>query len=779
MGKPALLNDRDHPGMGKVRFGTFDVDPRAGELRKSGVKIKLHGQPFDVLVALLERRGEVVTREELQGKLWAHDTFVDFEHGLNKAINKLREALSDDADNPRFIETLPRRGYRFIAPIERVETSATQPIKATISLPGKEANAIGPPRGLGRARWLVVAGGAVAVLAAGSYFYLHRVPTLTEKDSILIAEFVNTTGDPVFDGTLRQGLSVHLEQSPFFNILSGDKIAEQLRLMEKSADTPLTPGVAREICQRLNARAEIEGSIAALANQYVLGLKAVNCHTGETFAQEQVTADGKTKVLEALGKATSRLRSKLGESRASLKAYDVPLVQATTPSLDALQAFNRCEEGFWKAGYRVAVSFCQQAVDADPKFANAYGLLGILYANLNQNDLQAEAIKKAYELSGQTSEREKLLILATYHLFNTKNLEKTVQVSQQYVQTYPQDQRAFIGLGTGYRLLGRYDEALAAHREVIRLDPAAAIAYEYAALSYIAQDRLEEARSIIASARARSLDSPAFAVLLLEIDFLQKNSAGMAEQANHLDPGSRSYFDASVAAFQGQLSRSRSVIRSAISAATRANVEWAVADLAANSSAQEALFGNLAEARSAALEALKLKRESTDWDTEGEAAFSLAVAGDTAEAERLVADLNRHLPEGTFMQFVYLPTIRAAVALHRESPREAIEALQVASPYELTPDGIIAPYLRGQAYLAAHQGVEAAAEFQKVLDHPGLVVTQPFGPLAHLGLGRAYAMQGDTARALLAYREFFAVWQDADPDIPLLKQAKAEYAKLQ
>ncbi len=775
MDRPAPIVSSKSLHTGTVRFGTFNVDLDAGELRKGGTKIKLYGQPFYVLATLLGRPGQVVTREELQQKLWASDTFVDFEHGLNKAINKLREALGDDAENPRFIETLPRRGYRFIAPVEAVPVKEMHPAPARPEFVPNEINWLDTwrPR-------LVAAGAAIAVLvvAVGGYLYLQRTPKLTERDSIIIADFTNTTGDPVFDGTLRQGLSVQLGQSPFFNILSGDKIAEQLRLMEKPPDTRLAPDVARDVCERLNAKAEIEGSIAALGSQYVIGLNAVNCHTGETLAEEQATADAKTKVLAALGNAASNLRSKLGESHTSLEAYDVPLVQATTSSLDALQAFNRCEQGFWRSDYALAVSFCQHAVSVDPNFANPYGLLGILYANLNESDLEAAAIKKSYDLRDRASEREKFVIVATYHLFGTRDLEKMVQVSQQYAQTYSRDERAFIGLGTAYRLLGRYDEALAAHQEVLRLDPAVTIANEYLAMSYIAMNRLDDARSIIERARARHLDSPDFGFLLYQIDFLQENAAGMAEQASHLDPGTRFYVDASAAAYRGQLSQSRTVIRNAIAAAAKAHVESAGAGLAASSSVQEALFGNAAEARSAASEALKLKRESTDWDTEGTAAFSFALAGDTAQAERLAADLNRRLPEGTFMQFVYLPAIQAAVALHQGRPQEAIEILRVASPYELTPDGIFSVYLRGEAYLSAHQGAEAAAEFQKIIDHPGIVVMDPIGPLAHLGLGRAYAMQGDAVKARVAYQNFLTLWKDADPDIPIFRQAKAELSKL-
>jgi eukaryotic-like serine/threonine-protein kinase len=494
-----------------------------------------------VLAALLERPGELVTREELQRKLWPADTFVDFEHGLNKAVNKVRDALGDDADRPRFVETLPRRGYRFIAPVEIVAPAPPAALPA----------ASGSSTHVRRPSWLIASLTVLTGLAAGIYVYLHRAPKLAEKDAILVADFANTTGDPAFDGALRQGLSIQLEQSPFFNVLSGDRIADEMRLMEKPSDTPLTHDVARDLCERLNAKAQVEGSVALLDGQYVLALNAVNCHTGETFAREQATASTKVKVLEALGSAASELRSKLGESRSSLQSYDVPLVQATTSSLDALRVFDRCEHQFWSANYAAGVSSCQQAAAADPQFADAYGLLAILYANLGLNDLVAESVTKAYQLSGRTSERERFAILATYHLFGTENIAKMLQASKEYVQIYPRDERAFIGLGTAYRILGQYDSAERAHLEVIRLDPAAAIAYEYVAMSYIAQNRLDQAESIVASARARSLDNPAFDFLLCEIDFLRQDSAHLAQHSSGLDPGTRYFLAATAAAMPG------------------------------------------------------------------------------------------------------------------------------------------------------------------------------------------------------------------------------------
>jgi DNA-binding winged helix-turn-helix (wHTH) protein len=358
---------RPNPSRRVVRFGSFEADLDAHELRKNGVKLRLQDQPFQVLSVLLDNPGQVVTREELRQRLWSADTFVDFDNGLNTAINKIREALGDSAESPRLVETLPRRGYRFIAPVQALPAEEThvQPVHSW-----SVRKEIG---------WLGVAAVVLVLAALGGYFYFHRAPALTEKDSIVLADFANATGDPVFDGTLRQGLFVQLEQTPFLRIVSDDQVSQTFRLMEKPPDTRLTRDVAREVCQRANATTEIEGSIAALGNQYVLGLQAVNCRTGETLAGEQATADGKEKILTTLGKASSELRSKLGESRASLENFDVPLDQVTTPSLEALRAWTLARQALMKGDVPSTISFLERAVSLDPHFAQAYSRLGGIY----------------------------------------------------------------------------------------------------------------------------------------------------------------------------------------------------------------------------------------------------------------------------------------------------------------------------------------------------------------------------------------------------------------
>ncbi|HXQ26732.1 MAG TPA: protein kinase [Candidatus Acidoferrales bacterium] len=618
---------------------------------------------------------------------------------------------------------------------------------------------------------VVVAALVVLALAAGGYFYFHRAPVLTDKDSIVVADFTNTTGDPVFDGTLRQGLSAQLEETPFLQIVSDDQISQALRLMEKSPDTKLTQDLAREVCQRVNATTAIEGSIATLGNQYVIGLNAVNCRTGETLAEKQVTADGKEKVLAALGNADSELRSKLGESRASLEKFDAPLDQVTTPSLEALQAWGLGSQALVNGDAPSAISFLQRAASLDPTFAQAYSTLGIAYLFTDQNGLAVENLTKGYDLRDRASEREKFSISSNYNAFVTGDEDKAAQIAEQWTKLLPRDQPAYFALEASYRLAGRLDEALAAAREGLRLDPTP-LTYRFVAANYARLGRFDEARATIQQARAIHLDSPFFAELLWYIAHAQNDQAGMAANealARRFDPT----IDIWLAEDQGQLSRLRDVVQRLTASEMQANRKEDAADDESYFALFEALIGNPTEARSAAMKASQL---SANWQAPGRAGLALALAGDSAEAQKLAADLNQRLPQATVVQSYYLPAIRAALAVHQGKPQDAIEDLSATSSYELIPNvDMMAVYLRGQAYLAAHQGAEAAAEFQKMLDHP----YQADHVLPHLGLGRAYALAGDMAKARTAYQDFLALWKDADPDIPILKQAKAEYAKLQ
>jgi len=550
--------------------------------------------------------------------------------------------------------------------------------------------------------------------------------------------------------------------------------------MEQPPDARLTPKLAREVCQRMNATVEIEGSIAALGNQYVLGLNSINCATGESLAQAQVTADGKEKVLPALSQAAAELRSKLGESRASLKTYDVPLEQATTTSLEALQAFNEGQQELGRDDFPAAASSYQHAVDLDPNFALAHASLGVMSGVADVNDPSNVHLKKAYQLRERTSEYESLLISAEYNFSVTLDYEQSLQFYEQLSRMYPRDPRAWFELGLTYGLLGRYDESEAALKEAIRLNPSA-LAYGLLAINCFLQNRFQEAPAIIQQARAMQIEPYQAAQSGYLLAFVQNDQAGMKEQLAHtwtdVPPGTQEDYRAGTAGYSGQLSLSRNWSRRGIAAATAAKASAQAGELEGELALRTAILGRCDDARNDANVAIG---SAMDLGVRGSMALVLALCGDSMGARKLTGGLKREFPDSTEVRYVYIPETEAALALAHGDPQGAIDNLSAASPYDLAYHFQGIPiYLRGQAYLAAHHGTEAAAQFQTMIDHPGVVQNQPQGALAHLGLGRAYALAGDTAKARTAYQDFLALWKDADPDVPVFKQAKSEYAKLE
>ena len=623
---------------------------------------------------------------------------------------------------------------------------------------------------------------------AGAFYFRSRqtAPRLTEKDTIVLTEFTNTTGEPVFDGTLRQGLSAQLEQSPFLNLLSDERVAQTLALMAQPKDARLTRELAREVCQRTASAASLEGSISSLGTQYVVGLRAVNCRSGDVLANEQATAGGKEQVLKALGEAATKIREKLGESLASVQKYDEPAETVTTPSLEALQAYTLGYQTFVvKYDNPGAVAFFQRAISLDPNFAMAYARLGNSYSNMGQTARGAENTRKAYELRERVGEREKLYIASHYEANATGNLDAARKTCELWEQTYPHDPIPPVILSAIYVYLGDFDKALSASQEALKLSPASGLVYGNLVSSYMQVNRLDEARTTSQEAQAHGLDSPAIHFGLYIIDFLQHDAAGMEREAATLmgKPGFEDFMlaaESDTAANAGQFVKARELTRRASDSAQRADEKETAAGYEAESALREALVGNMNQAKQGAKAALAL---STGRDAEAVSAIALALAGDSAQAMRMASDLAKRFPEDTIVQFDYLPMIHASVAIQSGSGTKAIEALAPTAPYELgSPAQSVAialysVYLRGEAYVAAHQG--GAAEFQKILNHPGVVENEPIGALAHLGLGRAYALSGDAAKARSAYQDFLALWKDADPDIPILKDAKAEYAKLQ
>ena len=630
---------------------------------------------------------------------------------------------------------------------------------------------------------------AIALFAAASYLYSHRTPKLTDKDTIVLADFANKTGDPVFDGTLRQGLAVELEQSPFLSLISDQRIQQTLRLMNQPPDARLTPQAAREVCQRTASAAVLDGSIAQIGTQYLLTVKAANCESGESLASTEAQAPDKNHVLDALGKIASEIRSKLGESLITLQKFDTPLEQATTPSLEALKAFTSGIQYHSDQGDTAAITFLKHAVEIDPNFALAYAWLQIAYTDMGEPSIAAKYAQKAYDLRDRTSEPEKYFIMSRFHKAVTGNMEKAEQACQLWMQAYPRIAMPHIHLAASiYPVTGQYEKGIQEGKEAIRLNPDFSPPYAFSMFNYISMNRLNEAKAIYEQAMKRKLKHPVFPLLLYDVAFLEHDDAAMAQQVT--DSAGNEMEDtllaneADTVAFFGRLKQAREFSRQAVSSALRANNQEAAATYVAISGVREALLGNADEARRRAISA---SQESTGIDVRYGSALAFAYAGGDNSTQPLMTDLDKTFPEGTIVQFNYLPTLRAKLALNRKNASEAIELLRAASPYELGYStysrygwtALYPVYVRGEAFLAARKGSEAAAEFGKITIHRGIAINEPIGALAHLQLGRAYAMAGDPAKARAAYQDFLTLWKDADPDIPILKEAKTEYAKLQ
>lgn len=638
---------------------------------------------------------------------------------------------------------------------------------------------------------IAAAGGALVVigLAVGVWLYsARRAHALSETDTIVLADFSNKTGDAVFDDTLQQGLTVQLEQSPFLSLVSGARVQQTLELMGKTGSVKLTPSVARVVCQRTGSKAYLAGSIANIGNQYVIGLNAVNCATGDSLVSEQVQAEGKEKVLAALGRAASAMRQKLGESLSTVQKLDTPLEQATTPSLEALQAYSLARKTMTQnADFNGAIPLFQHAVALDPKFAMAYASLGTVYHNLGDGERSAENSRKAYELRNTVSEREKFYIESHYEDFVVGDMEKTIQVYQLWTQTYPRDSVPQTNMAVCYQTLGEHDKALAAFREAFQMSPADGLNYANLVTAYIDLNRFGDATAAAKEAQAKGFDSSDLRRYVYELAFLRNDTSTMtrmlaAASAKPGEEGMILHFAAGIAAYSGELAKSHELSARALASAERSQEKELAARFESEAAIWEAVTGNSVEARRRAASALGL---STSRDAESVAALALAFAGDSMRAGMLASDLAKRFPYDTVVQFNYLPAIQAQMELNRRDAAHAVETLEPALPYELGVAGttnfttnLFPVYVRGQAYLLARQGTQAATEFRKILDSRGLVLNQPIGALASLGLARSYALQGNVAKARSTYQEFLHLWKDADTDIPVLQQARTEVQKL-
>jgi serine/threonine protein kinase/tetratricopeptide (TPR) repeat protein len=639
----------------------------------------------------------------------------------------------------------------------------------------------------------------VTLLLAGELYDRWRHPRkrLSETDTIVLADFANSTGDAVFDDALKTALSVSLRQSPFLNLLPDSEIAKTLQLMTRPAETKLTPEVARELCQRAGSKAYIAGAIGNLGTEYVMALKAVNCQSGDTLAQEQVTAVSKEKVLDALGGAASKLRGELGESLATVQKFDVPLQQATTSSLEALKALSLGGKAASQKGDAAALFYHQRAIELDPNFAMAYAAVGADYSNLGQLERTNEYYGKAFQLRERASEREKLAIVADYYLNVTGELNKAAQTYQEEIESYPRSWVAYGNLGVVFALQGQYEKATDATRQLIRLAPDQVSSYVNLANYALALQRFDETRQIIHDATPK-LDDFAFHDALYALAFLGADSPAMAEQQQWFanKPETENYglsLESDTEAYAGHLGKARELTKRAVDSAIRADSKETGAIFQDNAALREAAYGNPAEARRLAALALKLAPASQG--VQSEAALAFAMAGDMARADSLAQDLARRFPLDTQMQSLWLPAIGTQLALNKEDPASALNIPQAPAPIDLGQIVFVSNlsclypvYVRGEAYLAAGQGSAATAEFQKILDHGGIVWNCWTGALSRLGLARADALEARTSqgvdanaarvRALAAYKDFLSLWKDADPGIPILKQAQAEYSKL-
>ena len=785
----------------ELQFGEFTLDQSRYRLLRGERLLRLEKLPMELLILLVQRRGELVSREEIAKRLWSKDVFLDVDHSINTAVRKVRMALRDDPEKPRFVETVVGKGYRFAAPVissNGDSNSQAQPLPSPGQVNLVPAAHSEEARHVSVRVWMLLAGVAVLALftvalvlirggrAKGKSQPAEARNERLSKDTIVLADFDNKTGDTVFDDTLRQGLSVQLEQSPFLDLVSQRELNETLKLMGRSGGERLTSEVAREVCQRVGSNVVLTGSIAGLGSQYVIGLKAVNCNTGDVLAEAQEQAAGKEAVLTALGVAAVSLRSKLGESLSSVQKYDTPLEEATTPSLEALKALSLGRKAQLTEGEAAALPFYKRAAELDPKFALAYAAMAYTYLNLNETGRAAENARKAYELRDKVSERERFVIEVAYYEGVTGDLEKVAQTLEVWKQTYPTDYLPYGDLGVTYTALGILEGALEEAREAQRREPNIVNTYLNLGLDYASLNRLDEAEVVYKEAEERKLGSEFLLQYRYQLAFLKGDAAKMAQLATVAvgKPGEEDLLLASQAdteGWYGKLKDAQELTRRAMNSAEHNDAKETAAPYRAAAALREVESGNRERALADANAAVKL---APNRDVLDMVALARARAGDTAGAEKLAVRLSKTFPQDTLVQRYWLPTIHAAVALERKDPNRAVELLKEASMIELgQPTNVtvfLCPaYLRGEAYLMLHDGNAAAAEFQKFIDHRGLVVNFPWGALARLGLARAYALQGDSSKARAAYQDFFRIWKDGDADIPILKAAKADYAKLQ
>lgn len=778
-------------------FGPYRLDPHKRLLLCDEKLVPLRPKAFDTLLVLVQNSRRVINKDELMQAVWG-DTIVE-EGGLTRNISVLRKALGESPDDHHYIVTVPGRGYHFVATVREVESEVNDEAKRSVtevSLGGPEvveaatettAPAESEPALVAPAtenysnktnnsRYLGMAASIVVLLAVALVFFLKVRPANRERDMVLLADFANRTGDTIFDGTLKQGLAIQLEQSPFLNLFPDEQVRDTLRLMGRAPDERPTVEIGREICQRQGIKALVAGSIAGLGSHYVITLEAIASQTGEVIAREQVEIERKEEVLRALGQAATKLREHLGESLSSIQRFDTPIEQATTSSLDALKAYSLGLEQSNKGNYPAAVPFFQRAVELDPNFALAYQALAREQLNTDYSDLVAEAAGLAYELRDRTTENEKFRIVSFFHLSVTHELNKAIEIGELWKQTYPNYWRPYHALSDLYYATGQYEKSIEAARQAVRLNPHVAAAYSNLAGSLISLDRFEEAKETYRQAMARHLDAPEYHYNLYWIAWFSGDEATMRQQIDWYAGSTYQegglILQSHAAAMAGRWREALDLSRRALEMLDRRGMKGEIGGWAQMYALTSAALGDYESSERMATLAVESTTRETDLSS---AAIAFALCGKVDQAMTILDRTARRFPKDPALNGVWVPTVRAALDLKRDQPNhgpnQAIDALKSISLNEGTAR-LWPSYIRGLAYLRMGAGADAAASFQKILDHRGSTFWTPLYPLAHLGLARAAALTGETDKSRPAYHEFFTLWKDADPDIPILKEAK-------
>jgi eukaryotic-like serine/threonine-protein kinase len=762
----------------KYRFGPFELDPREGSLCRNGNRVKLQDLPYRLLIMLVERGGEVVSREEVRQRLWPGNTFVEFDNSLGVAIRKVRDALGDDADVPHYVETIPRRGYRFIAPVlTDGPTMPAPPVEAPGPLPAQKTD------GMSRGKMIPIAVAlAVSLVLAGWYWRSQTRSGIPERASVVVGDFANSTGDPLFDGSLRRAVVIQLAQSPYLNILPDRKLGEVLQDLGRTPDDKLTPALALEVCQRGKASALIVGSIQPTGGAYLLALEASRCADGRSLAHETVTVANQKAVLPRLGSMIDDLRRSLGESRASLQKFDVPVEQATTNSLEALKAYQLGLELRAHSKNLEARPAFKTAIALDPSFAIAYAQLGSSYSNEGETQESKQYFRKAFELRSRATEPERLYIVGRYFDIVTGELEKGSETYKLWTELYPDEWRSYNALANDANLLGRYDTVVDASKQTVRLEPNHNFGYINLLSGLIALNRIEEAKSICEQLIGRGHDDTFIHLDLFAIATLQRDQQALSREyewaQKHPDDSAMRYALAQADAARGKIKQSTELFEQAAKLTAASGDSEAAANTLAISAEINSEMGRATLAQKKSEDAVKLGKNQI---VLGLGALIASRAGNEKRTHEFLEQLDHDYPLATFNIGVYSPMARTTLAVaHGSSAAEITNLMEPTLPYEFGEVADLLPiYVRGASYLQIGSGKEAEQEFQRILDHHGVDAVTTLYPLSQLGLARCYALLGRKVDSRRAYEAFFSLWKDADRDLPILIKARREYQELQ